>query len=218
MLYPIEDVIKEVRVALDENCQSTALLALEDNDTLELNDIIRQKILHAIRMVVENAPADMLDEGVDFADSTLNWESEVQGKGMAWIKLPDDFLRLVVFRMTDWQRPVLMPIKDTDSRYFLQKSKFAGVRGGVEKPVCAITTYPEGKVMECYSSKGGSDVKIKVAKYISMPTIEDEQVNICDKLYMSVIYTAAALTAMTYKDAVADALFKVANEFIKYHE
>lgn len=218
MQYDVEDIVKEVRIALDENSQSTALLAISDNDTLELNDIIYQKIIHAIRMVVGKAPSHLLDEGKDFSSSTLTWESGVVGKGMAWIKLPDDFLRLVIFRMTDWQRPVLTPISDTDDMYYLQKSRFAGVRGGVEKPVCAITTYPEGKVMECYSSKGGADVKIKVAKYISEPKIEEGKVYVCDKLFTPVVYTAAALTAMTFKDANADPLLKIANEYLTEYE
>lgn len=214
MLYSVDDIIKEVRIALDENSQSPALLAINDNGTLELNDIIRQKITHAVRMVVENAPSHLLDEGEDFSNIPLIWESGVTGKGMAWLKLPDDFLRLVIFRMSDWVRPVLIPIGDTDDRYFLQKSKFAGVKGGVEKPICAITTYPEGKVMECYSSKGGGDVKIQIAKYIAVPKITDNKISIADKLYMSVIYTAAGLTAMTFKDTNADALFRIANEYI----
>ena len=214
MLYSVDDIMKDVRIALDENSQSPALLSIADVDTLELNDIIRQKITHAITMVVQEAPSYMIDEGEDFSQSTLTWESGVEGKGMAWLVLPKDFLRLVVFKMSDWQRPVLTPISDTDSRYFLQKSKFAGVRGGVDKPVCAITTYNEGKVMECYSSKGGAGVKINVAKYIPIPEIENDQVNIASGLYLPVVYTTAGLTAMTFKDTNADALFKIANEYL----
>lgn len=213
MEYSVQDIIKEVRKALDENEVNESLL--DDSDTLSLNAIIEQKIPDAVRSVTESAPSRLLDGGVEFA-STLNWESGVAGKGMGYTVLPGDFMRLVIFQMNDWRRPVVQPIEDTDPMYFLQKSKFSGIRGGIDKPVCAITTYPIGKVMEFYSCVGGASVAIKVAKYLSYPSVKNGNIDICKHLFTPVVYYTAGLVCMTYKDnQQAESLFAIANDYLK---
>jgi len=215
MNYSIQDIIKEVRLALDENEISVPLIAIADNDTLSLNAIISQKLVHAVRSVTQESPSNLLDGGVSFA-TTVTWESGVSGKGMGYTTLPDDFMRLVVFQMSDWHRPVLDPIEDSDPIYLLQKSKFSGIRGGVDKPICAITTYPEGKVMEFYSCIGGLTVTVKMAKYIPYPSIVNDNISICPKLLIPVIYYTAGLVCSTYKDKEhADVLFSIAKDYLK---
>lgn len=213
MNYSVRDIIKEVRKALDENEVNTLLL--DDSDTLSLNAIIEQKIPDAARSVTESAPSRLLEGGVAFA-ATLNWESGMPGKGMGYTLLPDDFMRLVIFQMNDWRRPVVMPIEDTDPIYFLQKSKFPGIRGGIDKPVCAITTYPTGKVMEFYSCVGGGSVAVKVAKYLSYPVVIDGHIDVCKRLFTPVVYYTAGLVCVTYKDSQqAESLFSIANDYLK---
>ncbi|WP_042368865.1 hypothetical protein [Bacteroides neonati] len=213
MNYSIQDIVREVRKALDENEVHASFI--EDVYTLSLNAIIEQKIPDAVRSVTEAAPSRLLDGGVAFA-TTLNWESGTVGKGMGYALLPDDFMRLVIFQMNDWRRPVVTPIEDTDPLYFLQKSKFSGIRGGIDKPICAITTYPTGKVMEFYSCVGGADVTVKVAKYLPFPTIKNGSIDVCRNLYTPVIYYIAGLVSNTYKDKEhGDVLFAIANDYLK---
>lgn len=201
--YILTDLIKEVRVALDENEVSTALIAANDTDTLSLDRIIRQKLLDAALMITRNTTSDMLDGGIDFPDinKTITWH---EGSEYNWgyLTLPSDFLRLVIFKMDDWLRPVTDPIYDYQQEYFLQKSKFSGIHGNVEKPVCAITTYPAGRTMEIFSCRPSDNASIFVAKYIPEPSISGtpEALSIPSKLKPAVIYYAAGLTAEDYKD------------------
>ena len=51
MVYKIEVVERDVRIAIDENKTSDQLISDEDIDTLSLNDIIRSKIVEAVRRV-----------------------------------------------------------------------------------------------------------------------------------------------------------------------
>ena len=51
MVYKIEVVERDVRIAIDENKTSDQLISDEDIDTLSLNDIIRSKIVAAVRRV-----------------------------------------------------------------------------------------------------------------------------------------------------------------------
>lgn len=220
MNYNVSDIQKDVRIVLNENSVSSKLIISEDIDTLEINEAIRREIPDAVRSVTQAAPSALLDEGVNFAN-TVGWESGVVGKGMGYTTLPEDFMRLLVFQMSDWKRPVTDAIDENTPKYYVQKSRFAGIRGGVEKPVCAIVTYPEGKVLEFYSCIGGSSVSVKSARYIPYPSIiaatesHEEQIAICRKLYTPVIYYTAGLVCMIFKDREhAEALFKLSNDYL----
>jgi hypothetical protein len=59
------------------------------------------------------------------------------------------FLRLHSFQMSEWSRPVTVPITPIDPKYDLQKSKYS--RGGIDKPVVVLTWYGTTKVVEYYS-------------------------------------------------------------------
>ena len=67
MIYQIQDIERDVRIALDENDVNTQLVQMGDVDTLALNDIIRSKIVEAVRRVELAAPAHLLEEGHDFS-------------------------------------------------------------------------------------------------------------------------------------------------------
>ena len=215
--YSVSSIVEKVRIALDENQVNTSLVA-SDNDTLSLNAIIEQKILHAVRQITEHCHSRLLDGGTAFA-SSITWASGTQGVGYGYTILPEDFMRLVIFQMSDWARPVTNVIYDTDKLYQLQKSRFSGIRGATEKPVCAVTTYSIGKVMEFYTCIGGSGVTVKTARYIPFPSIQTvndiQVVDICPKLFDPIIYQTAGLVAMTYKDAISGTLFQIAETFLK---
>lgn len=214
MRYSIEKIMVDVRTILDENEVSRALILVEDNDTLSLNTIITQKIADAARSVSEMAPNRYLDGGVNLP-TEITWTNSI-GNGMGSILLPDNFMRLVIFQMSDWRRPVITPIYDSDPLYFLQKSKFAGIAGGIDKPVCAITTNNVGRALEFYSCREGSKVTIRVAKYLPYPVIDNGYIDLCKNLYTPIIYYIAALVAITYKDSEhGTKLIEIANDYVK---
>lgn len=213
MIYSVQEVIKDVRKALDENEVNTFFI--DDVYTLSMDAIIEQKITDAARSITVSAPSRLLDGGISFATS-VKWDSGTVGKGMGYTDLPEDFMRLVIFQMSDWRRPVVSPIEDTDPIYFLQKSKFPGIRGGIDKPMCAITTYPTGKVMEFYSCVGGESVFVKIARYLPYPSIKDGGIDICPHVYIPIIYYTAGLVCQTYKEVEqGNVLFSIANDILK---
>lgn len=214
MKFKVEDILKDVRVILDENEVDTALINEGDVDTLTLNDIIRSKIEDSVRAVVTVSPLSLLDVGVDFPDKTITWKGPV-GMGYGWIPLPDDYLRLSFFKMSDWLVPVVTAISDIDPLYPLQKSKFAGVRGNTHRPICAITINNGKRVLEFYSCLGGADVYVEGAKYHPLPKIVDGEIEISEKIYVSVKYYIAGMVAMAYKDEQATALITQATDSLK---
>lgn len=211
MIYNLEDIEEAVRVVLDENQVSDNMM---DIDTLSLDEIIRSKVEEAVNNAHLLAPIYMLEQGNSFADS-IAWDEEV-GKGPGWTILPNDFNRLISFKMSDWERPVYSAILPNDPLYALQKSRFAGVRGNTQKPVCTIAMRPVGRVLEFYSCAKGEDVSVDMAVYLPIYKIEDEAINICERCYKSVVYKVAGLAAvsMGIMDK-AKTLFEISNELLK---
>lgn len=192
MIYQIDKILRDVRVCLDQNMMSEALLDSGDLDTLSLDDIIRSKIVEAVRRVHLDAPNYLLEGGHNFGDAVY-WGAMESG----WVLLPQDFLRLVVFKMDDWERAVYTAISADDPEYARQRSRFKGIRGTAQKPVCAIAIRPEGRVLEFYSCKS-CHAQVSRAVYIPEPSVDEYGgVDISERCYTAVVYTAAALSMLT---------------------
>lgn len=192
MIFQIDKIMQDVRICIDQNMESDALIESGDIDTLALDEIIKSKILEAIQRVHRDAPNYLLEGGHNFGDAVY-WRELESG----WVLLPKDFLRLVVFEMDDWEQAVYQAISADDPEYEKQHSRFKGIRGTAQRPVCAIGIRPEGRVLEFYSCKS-TDAKVSRAIYIPYPKIdEDGGVDISERCYNAVIYTAAGLTLLT---------------------
>lgn len=218
MNIKVEDLLKEVRVVLDHNNTSTQLADISDVDTLSLDELIEASLVEAARIVEVNAPSHLLDRGEPFS-GTIYW-SDAVGKGSGHIQLPDDFLRLVCFYMSDWARPATKIITDESPEYAMQSSRYAGIKGNPQRPVVAIVPWGTGLELEFYSCTGGSDVHVRRARYIQMPKITGEgdarTINICEKLRPAIVYYAAGLvaTSLQSKD-FADILLAQCKELMK---
>lgn len=116
-------------------------------------------------------------------------------------------MRLITFKMSDWERAVTVPIAETDPRYELQSSRYAGIRGTPQKPVVAIVSEPTGLVLEFWSCTGGEEVKLQRGRYLPIPRIKEEGIEICEKLRSAVVAQTASLVAQATGDtALAAAL------------
>ncbi len=196
MIYQIDKILRDVRIAIDENKTNEQLIEDEDIDTLMLDDIIRSKIVEAVQRVHADAPNYLLEGGHNFGDAVY-WREMESG----WVLLPQDFMRLVVFEMDDWEQAVYQAISTDDPEYEKQRSRFKGIRGTAQRPVCAIAIRPEGKVLEFYSCKS-TNAQVSRAVYIPYPTIdEDNGVDISERCYMAVVYTIGALVYTTLGEA-----------------
>jgi hypothetical protein len=199
MEYTLSQILKDVRKCLDENEVSTSLIAEGDTDTLSLNTIIKQKIEESARLLQSLSPRKYLDGGVVFPDTTIHWFIST-GNGAGYIPLPSDWQRLAVFRMSDWNISCFDTISDDSVAYAMQKSRYLGIKGNPDRPVCAVTVNADGRVMEFYSCTGGVKVAIDKAKYYPLPLFSNDTIRICENLYIPTVTYAAGLTAITVKD------------------
>lgn len=190
MVYQVERMMRDVRVALDENNRSVSLLTEGDPDTLSQDELIRSKIEDAVRRVHKEAPVHMLESGHHFGDAVY-WGDQCSG----WVPLPEDFLRLTGFRMSDWERAVYMAISADDPEYAQQRSRFKGIRGTAQRPVCAIVTRPDGLALEFYSCRT-EEAYVAQGTYQPEARIDtDGGIDISERCYRAAVYMAASLTA-----------------------
>lgn len=218
MIYQVDNIVRDVRIVIDENASSAPLILDGDSDTLTLDEIIKSKIVDAVKKVEMDAPIRLLESGFNIEGigywkegntgnetpnrNTVYWENDLSG----WMILPEDFMRLLVFRMSDWEKSVYTPIGITDEAYNLQSCPFAGIRGSTEKPVCAIVLRSVGLTLEFYSCTS-KDATVEQAVYLPIPVIKNNGIYICKKCYSSIVYYIAALTELSIGDVDAARLF-----------
>lgn len=205
----VQEIVKEVKIILDENIKDDPVL-LDETNQLELGTMIRSRIIDSVRSIHEAAESDMLDDGMDIEGSPVTLQD-----GSGYVSLPSDFMRLIIFQLGTWRRPVTVTITDTSPEYYMQKSRFMGIRGGPEKPVCAITTGVSGRVLEFYSVAPGEMATIVKAKYLPLPAIVNENIDVCKKLYTPIMWECAGMVAVSVNNPSANSFFEIAKSYIQ---
>lgn len=213
MIYQLHKIVQDVRVCLDQNDIDTPLTLSGDPNTLMLDDLIKSNIVKAVNKVHELAPYHMLEQGHTFRHEAddIYWQELESG----WVLLPLNFLRLVVFKMSDWERPVYVPISPTDKRYKQLRCRVKSLRGTAQRPVCAVVQRPEGLALEFYSCKS-TDATVTQAVYVPYARIDrDGGVDISKRCYDAAVDMTAGLTLLAMADKErATLLMKTAEEML----
>ena len=210
MEYLVGDIVREARVALDQNNSSAQLAVLGDVDTLTLDEIIESKVVDAARLVESAAPGHLFDNGKVLGGIVV-WSGQ-RGYGSGHIMLPVDFLRLLTFRMSDWHRPVTEVITADSPLYAMQSSSYGGVRGNPERPVVAIVQHGAGLALEFYSCQSGRDAAVETALYVPRPAVSGGKIDISSKLRDAIVYRVASMTAQSINEVnLAEMLLATSN-------
>lgn len=192
--YAVSDLVKEVKVLLDRNQESAGLLAPSDSDTLSQAELIESKIVDAARIILSDAPEDMV-EGTSCTNDVTWTDSNSYYVGK--MVLPTNMLRILSVRAEGWNRPAKI-ISESDDAYKYQNCKY-GVRGNPERPVAAIVHTANGKSIELYTSTK-QDATLAFI-YVKVPSITTEQkISLPSVLKDSILYMAGYLTCISLGD------------------
>ena len=192
--YAVSDLVKEVKVLLDRNQESAGLLAPSDSDTLSQAELIESKIVDAARIILSDAPDDMV-EGT-LCTNSVTW-TDSNGYYVGEMVLPADMLRILSVKAEGWNRPAEI-ISESDDAYKYQNFKY-GVRGNPERPIAAIVNTANGKSIELYTSKKNDATLAFI--YVQIPSITTEQkISLPSVLKDSIIYMAGYLTCISLGD------------------
>lgn len=197
----VSDIVRDVRICFDENQSGLTISGISDPDTLLLDEIIASKIEEAVDMVHMAAPYHiLLENGKALQDQPVGISFDNE-ETCGYVKLPRDFMRLVMFQMSDWLYPVYNTLSAESPEYAKQKSPIKALRGSYDRPVCAIAARGAHKVLEFYSCKTNT-ATVTQCLYIPYCKIIDNggQAFVSNNCYKSMVYACAALTASTCGD------------------
>lgn len=201
-----EDVIKQVRVKLDEIGLNESGMMDATSDNTNLDTVIKSCISEAYRLVAMNADVSLL-EGVHGETLTLSIGENLVGR----VQLPADFLRLVNARLSSWHSSYSKLISEDDPMYRMQSNQW--VCATPSCPVAAIVHRSGGKVLELFKAATVDDT-LSVLTYIPAYPDKEESVSISDQTVEAFIYYVAGLTMTTFKEESATDFFKIAQSLL----
>lgn len=167
MLYKKEKIAADVRRMMNVNCEASEAEGFGMSPQLKLDEIILQLMPEAAKDAQMRAPMCDLEQGHTFGDA-VHWGHRCNG----WVLLPDDFMRLVCFKMSDWEAAVYHAVYADDPIYYLQYSPFESLQGCPQKPVCALVNRPEGQALEFFSCYD-RDAVVERAVYVPYPRYDE---------------------------------------------
>lgn len=203
MRYAESTIIKDVRVAIDENAAITPVAGADgtalDTDTLEMEDIIRSKITDAVNAVRKAAPLPLLEltRKASGTDWPVTWTDE--DKGIGEVAVPDDYLKLAMFKMSDWAHAVTTPVQADSALYHQQFSGWKGVRGNPSRPDIAIVTdMTTGRSVIQFFSCDSTAATAELTYVKRCDGADGGGYDIEAAIYRAVVMKTAALVAATY--------------------
>jgi hypothetical protein len=149
MQKALDDIIKEVRIAIDEIAKDNDDDFMQDQDTE-----IRYAILAAANQVLLEAPAGFLrPEPVTVGANNDYDAAQTQfTDGHGSVVLPDNFLKLFEFKLISWQSSVRELMDPGSQEAKMQASTWS--RGTPQKPKAMLTTDANGNRVLMYWTAG----------------------------------------------------------------
>ena len=146
-------IINLVKIKLDELIpQGEGViynLETEPNVSDPLDLYINGLLDEAAKNVLQIAPLHMI---TPVSSSTVSGTPYTDTK-TGYVVLPEDYLRLYSFKMTEWLKEVNVPIGIQSKLYQIQRNKYS--RGGIAKPVVVLNNRKIGstvsKILEYFS-------------------------------------------------------------------
>lgn len=140
-------LVNKVKTKIDEiSTLDTPLQQITMADESPIDTIIESLLDESALEILLKAPFHRLP--VTSATPTIT--PDPNDRTVGTIAVPDDFLRLVSFKMDDWQRSVTELAVKGDPISRRQANKH--IRGGISRPVGVLSKNSSGVVIEYYST------------------------------------------------------------------
>lgn len=168
MVIPVEHIIDTALLLAGESPRR-CLYRQGDETDATLRRRLRASVLPAAARLLEEAPETVFDTWSFIDDESLRVDET--GKGS--VALPHDFLRLLSFRMSDWQRSVTVPLTASHPLEARLASPWRGVAATTRSPVCMIRTVGSGRELWFAGCRSAAATML-YGLYIPSPAIDTE--------------------------------------------
>lgn len=204
--FTIDEIIKEVRVKIDEIGINESEMMDTEEDNKNLDTIIKSCVSEAYRMVSLLSDVSMI-EGKDGSDMQLDIDSGLVGR----ISLPSDFIRLVSVRLSSWISAKSSAVPEDSMEYRMQSNKW--ICGTPKRPVVALVNGADGRILELYKAASVNDT-LKSFTYVASIDRNSSSVNISEQLSDAFLYFVAGLSMVTFREEIAEDFFKLGRNML----
>lgn len=166
------ELINAVKTKVDEVAPADeGVMFMQSSDDKPVDNFVDGLLDESAKEVLMFAPSSKLD-GVLCTDVP---HGDKDGSG--YVFLPDDFLRLLEFKMAEWKISVCDFVEKDSPVGRMQGNKY--LRGGVCKPVCVLGRREGRRVLEYYSVRKH---EVEHFVYVGLVAAEDVPVDFQDVL------------------------------------
>ena len=198
----VEELIKKVRITMDENSSSSRLAEIKDIDSLQLDDLIRESIVAGVKYVHSNADVTELTDDVTEDASTSSVEEEMIGseKYIQYIDCPVNFHILSSIKMSKWKKLVRILSVLNNVNEDMELCSYYGIGSDKESPAVYLTERNSKRVfMACSCDEEGST--LETFRYLPLPSIKEGNIKIIKGREDDCAYAIAYNVFMSLGDA-----------------
>lgn len=187
MEIKITEMVSKVVKLLDENEEIIIDKTEFGYPGCCLTDLIADLLPDIAESTVREADSKDIDEWLE-ADADFEWISP----GMGEMELPEDFLRLTVFRMSDWKSSVKTAVSSDSPVYSLRRDSRSSRKNIRKAPMVALKEGERRRKLEFIGSFDPG-AYVERAGYVPLPQRDDS-----DTLWIprSLIHRVACDTAV----------------------
>lgn len=204
--YSVNDIVKKVRVKLDEIAANESEMNGLEADNVNVDTVIKSCIGDAYRLVTMLADVSLL-EGKHSSSASLAIDEKLVGR----VSLPKDFLRCLHVRLSSWASSCSEFMSEDSPEYRMQSNKWTC--GTPSIPAAALVYNNGSRTIELFKASSKDD---KLSSFIYIPVWNEssDTVEVSDQTSDAFIYFVAALTLTTFREDLANDMFKVARGLI----
>lgn len=167
-------LINKVKTRIDEvSASGDVIVDVGVENTKPFDSIVDELLDESALEILLKAPFYRLPV---YKATNLTAVKDTNDDRIGSITLPNDFIRLVSFKMKGWLQPVLSFALPGDAVAIKQSNKY--IRGGVAKPVAVLYKDDTSMYINYYSVASASDHEVTEFNYIKRLTadgITDDQ-------------------------------------------
>lgn len=204
------DAVAAVRKALDELQPNESYMAgVVDSDNVDLDTIIKSKMVEAVAMVHSLAPRSRIADAPAIVSPVVT----ATGKVLK-VEVPQNMLRFLSIKATDSPYLVTELIEDGSADAIRQTDQYAC--GTYERPEAVLhrgNTLNQIWYYSLATELGESEqasARLERISYLTYPAISSNAVQVCDLLKDAVISMLTGLVLTIFKDKAADEFFSQA--------
>lgn len=172
MRISVEEITERVCELLDENREILDQRVEYADPGMALAPLVERLLPEASRIVLSTLPLASIDECLHLGGKVQTFSCQ----DYSYLTLPDDFLRLVYLRMSDWNDGIMSLLVYGEPSQRLRLRRMGGRRFGRVRPAAAVRCRGDLKELVVYGSSPGAECV--ALDYVPVPRIKENAIDL----------------------------------------